>query len=68
MVTIGPEPPGEVSLSLEEALEILGVLEETRDALLTTDHLAEFAQVFAQIKLTSRKLGFEEPEGGRDDT
>lgn len=31
-----PEPPGEVSYTLDEALELLGALEEARDALITT--------------------------------
>ena len=64
----GREPPAEIHLDLDEALELLGALEEARDALMTTDHLAEVAVVFAQIQRLSRKLGFESPEGGPDAT
>jgi len=35
------EPPNDIHLDLEEALELLAALEEARDALLTADHLAE---------------------------
>lgn len=55
----------ESHLNLDEALELLGALEEARDALLTTDHLAEVAVLFAQVQRISRKLGFD-PEGGSD--
>lgn len=61
------EPPNDIHLDLEEALELLAALEEARDALLTTDHLAEGAVVFAQIQLLSHKLGFQSPEGGGPD-
>jgi hypothetical protein len=60
------EPPGEVTLGLEEALELLRTLEDARDALLTTNHLTEAALVFAQIGLISLRLGFADPEGGDD--
>ena len=59
------EPPGRVQYGLEEALELLAALEEARDALITTDHLAEAAQVEHQVQLLSRRLGFDEP-GGQD--
>jgi hypothetical protein len=54
-----------VQYGLEEALELLAALEEARDALITTDHLAEAAQVEHQVQLLSRRLGFDEP-GGQD--
>ncbi len=60
------EPPTSVELSIEEALELLAVLEDVRDALLTTDHLVEVALAVAQIQRMSRKLGFDELEGGSD--
>jgi len=56
-----PEPPAEVRLGLEEALELLAALEEARDALLQTDHLAEVVVVETQIQRLSRKLGFDDP-------
>jgi len=55
------EPPAVVQYRLEEALDLLAALEEARDALITTDHLAEAAQ--HQIQLLSRRLGFDEPGG-----
>jgi hypothetical protein len=60
----GWEPPVEIRLDLDEALEVLAALEEARDALLTTDHLVEVAVVSAQVQRISHKLGFEDPEGG----
>lgn len=60
------QPRVETRLDLEQALELLGALEEARDALMTTGHLTEAAVVVAQIQLLSRKLGFESPEGGPD--
>ena len=59
-----PEPPDDVEFGLEEALDLLAALEEARDALIETDHLAEAAQVEHQIQLLSRRLGFDEPGGG----
>jgi hypothetical protein len=59
------EPPSRVQYGLEEALELLAALEEARDALITTDHLAEAAMVEHQVQLLSRRLGFDEP-GGRN--
>jgi hypothetical protein len=59
------EPPAGVQLRLEEALDLLAALEEARDALIATDHLAEAVQVEPQIRLLSRRLGFDEP-GGED--
>ena len=59
-----PEPPSRIQLGLEEALDLLAALEEARDALIETDHLAEAVQVEHQIQLLSRRLGFNEP-GGR---
>jgi hypothetical protein len=57
------EPPARVQYRLEEALDLLAALEEARDALITTDHLAEAAQTEHQIRLLSRRLGFDEPGG-----
>lgn len=58
-------PPDEVSYSLEESLELLAALEDARDALADSDHLAVVAQVEHQAALLSRKLGFDQP-GGRN--
>jgi hypothetical protein len=59
------EPPARVQYGLEEALDLLAALEEARDALITTDHLAEAAQVEHQVQLLSRRLGFND-SGGQD--
>jgi len=59
------EPPARVNYGLEEALDLLAALEEARDALIVTDHLAEAAQVEHQVQLLSRRLGFDE-SGGQD--
>lgn len=48
---------------LEEARDLLAALEAARDALITTDHVAEAAQAEHQIQLLSRRLGFDEPGG-----
>ena len=50
---------------LEDALDLLAALEEARDALITTDHLAAAAQVEHQVQILSRRLGFDE-SGGQD--
>lgn len=57
------EPPERVAYTVEEALDLLAALEEARDALITTAHLAEVAQIEHQIGLLSRRLGFEENGG-----
>jgi hypothetical protein len=61
------EPPNDIHLEFEEALEQLAALEEARDALLTTDHLVEVAVVFTRVQRLSHQLGFQSPEGGGPD-
>jgi hypothetical protein len=58
------EPPQEVILDLEEALNLLAALEDSRDVLIDTDHLAVLSQVEHQIQILSRKLGLD--QGGSD--
>jgi hypothetical protein len=53
------EPPGIISFGLEEALDLLAALEDSRDVLVDTDHLSVLAQVEGQIQLLSRRLGFD---------
>lgn len=60
------EPPDEVSYSLEDSLDLLAALEDARDALVETDHLAVVAQLEHQVVILSRKLGFDQPPGGGD--
>lgn len=61
------EPPAEVSYDLEESLELLAALEDARDTLIDTDHLALLAQLEHQVARLSRKLGFDRPPGGGHD-
>jgi hypothetical protein len=49
---------------LEEAPELLAALEDTRDVLGDSDHLAVLVQVEQQIEVPSRRLGFD--QGGAD--
>lgn len=58
------EPPTEVSYDLGESLALLAALEDARDTLLGTDHLAVVAELEHQVALLSRKLGFDQPPGG----
>ena len=54
------EPPDAVRISLDEALELLAALEDSRDVLVQTDHLSVLAQVVHQIRLLSSRLGFDQ--------
>ena len=58
------EPPTSVTYDLEEALELLAALEEARDTLRGTEHLAGVLTLEAQIQLLGRRLGFD--DGGTD--
>ena len=59
MSDAGREPPREVWFSLEEALELLADLEDTRDALIDAGHLGVVMKLEAQIRVLSRKLDFD---------
>jgi len=59
-----PQPPAGVSYGLDEALDLLAALEDGRDVLIDTDHLAVLSQIEHQVQILSRKLGFD--EGGSD--
>lgn len=60
------EPPQSVSYDLGAALELLAALEDARDALSESDHLAVLAQIEHQVVQLGRKLGFGQPSGGED--
>ena len=60
-------PPDEVHLTLDEALDVLAALEDARDALLSSNYLTVVLVAEAQIRMLSRTLGFDAPEGGTDD-
>ena len=54
------EPPTSVTYDLEEALELLAALEEARDTLRDTEHLAGVLTLEGQIQLLSHRLGFDD--------
>lgn len=58
------EPPEAVSYTLDGALALLAVLEDARDALIDSRHLAVVVGIEAEVRALSRKLGFDDPEGG----
>ena len=62
-----PQPPAAIELTLDEALNLLGDLEDARDALADSRHLTVVVAVEGQIRLLSRRLGFADPYGGDDD-
>jgi hypothetical protein len=58
------EPPNSLVYRLEEALDLLAALEDSRDVLIDTDHLAVLSQVEDQIQILRRRLGLD--QGGSD--
>jgi hypothetical protein len=60
------EPPDQVSYDLEESLDLLAALEDARDVLADSDHLAVVAQLEHQVAALGSKLGFDKPPGGGD--
>jgi hypothetical protein len=62
----GGEPPSVIEYSLDEALDLLADLEDARDSLTGTGHLAAVIVVEGQIRVLSRKLGFADPQGVDD--
>ena len=57
------EPPEVVRYGLGEALELLAALEDARDELSDSDHLAVIVQLEYQIAVLNRRLGFDDPQG-----
>jgi excisionase family DNA binding protein len=49
-----------VSYDLEESLELLAALEDARDVLADSDHLAVLAELEHQVAALNRKLGFDQ--------
>jgi len=62
-----PDPPREIRYDLTEALSLLGALEDAWDSLVQSGHLVVVIDIESEIRALSRKLGFEDPSGGRDD-
>lgn len=60
------EPPRHVWYSLTEALELLAVLEDARDAVIESGHLTVVVALEAQVRDLSRRLDFDDPEGDTD--
>ena len=60
------EPPAQIRYDLDEALVLLAALEDARDALIDSGHLAVVVSIENEIRALSRKLGFDDPAGGTD--
>lgn len=60
------EPPEQIHYELDEALTLLGALEDARDALIDSGHLAVVVGIETEIRVLSGKLGFEDHAGGTD--
>jgi hypothetical protein len=60
------EPLDAATYDLEEALELLTALEDAREALADSDHLAVVAVIEHEVARLDRKLGFDRPFGGAD--
>lgn len=71
-VTVSPDDndvrrgASDTSIDLDEALSVLGALEDARDALIDSGHLAVVVNIETEIRALSRKLGFDDPAGGTD--
>ena len=60
------EPPREIWFGLDEALDLLAALEDTRDAMIEFGHLSVVMPVETQIRVLSRRLDFDNPQGDPD--
>ncbi len=61
-----PEPPAQIRYNLDDALALLASLEDARDALVDSGHLAVVVSIENEIRDLSRKPGFDDPAGGTD--
>lgn len=59
----GNGPPEGVWYGTEDALELLGVLEDARDALIDSRHLTVVLALELQVRQLNGKLGFGDEEG-----
>ncbi len=66
MSPAGREPPRHVWYTLDDALELLAVLEDARDALIDAGQLLVVVSVEAQVRDLNRRLEFDDPWGGAD--
>lgn len=60
------EPPEQVFYYLDDALSLLGALEDARDALIDSGHLAVVVAIESEVRALSNKLGFDDPRGDTD--
>jgi hypothetical protein len=60
------ESPERLHYELDEALTLLAALEDARDALIDSGHLAVVLAIEDEIRTLNRRLGFGDPSGGRD--
>jgi hypothetical protein len=61
----GKEPPGYVWYTLDEALELLAVLEDSRDSLIDSGHLTVVLALEAHVLDLNSRLGYDDQ--GDDD-
>jgi hypothetical protein len=61
------EPPREIWYSLEEALELLAILEDARDVLVESGHLPVVVALEHQIRMLSRRLDYNDREDDLDE-
>ncbi|HKY16972.1 MAG TPA: hypothetical protein VJM33_18745 [Microthrixaceae bacterium] len=54
------EPPPEITLTLEEALDVLAVLEDAREELRDSPMLGLVMEVEVQLAVLNRKLRFDD--------
>jgi hypothetical protein len=60
------ESPPQISYDLDEALALLAALEDARDALIDSRHLAVVVSIETETRTLSRRLRFDDPFGGSD--
>lgn len=61
------EPPRNIWYTLDEALDLLASLEDSRDVLIDTGHLLVVVDLEHQIRRLNRRLDFNEPEEDLDE-
>ena len=62
----GGEPPEAIRYDLDEALTLLAALEDARDAMIDGGTLVLVVAIETEIRMLSRKLGFDDPQEGID--
>lgn len=62
-----PQPPQGIWYEVDEALDLLAALEDASMSLAASNHLAGVLELESQVRLLSRRLGFDDPRGGDDE-